>query len=55
MLDKPYNSLYTNISITMSLSQNQKTIHTQQFPVMGIGILAGIAVFSLFAVGYDTA
>lgn len=40
--------------MTMSLSLNQRTTHRGEFPIIGIGILAGIALFSLFAVGYDT-
>jgi Probable cobalt transporter subunit (CbtB) len=38
----------------MSLSQDQGTIHRRQVPIIGVGILAGIVLFSLFAVGYDT-
>jgi putative cobalt transporter subunit CbtB len=38
----------------MSLSQDQRTIHRRQVPIIGVGILAGIVLFSLFAVGYDT-
>ena len=40
--------------LNMTLDQSQRTIHSRQFPLIGVGILAGIALFSLFAVGYDT-
>lgn len=40
--------------LSMTLDQSQRTIHKRQMPVIGVGILAGIALFSLFVVGYDT-
>jgi Probable cobalt transporter subunit (CbtB) len=46
--------LTISIILRMSLSQDQRTIHRRQVPIIGVGILAGIALFSLFAVGYDT-
>jgi hypothetical protein len=38
----------------MSLSQDQQVTRKGQVPIMAIGILAGIALFSLFVVGYNT-
>jgi Probable cobalt transporter subunit (CbtB) len=43
-----------SIIMEMSLSQDQRIMHRRELPIIGIGILAGIALFSLFAVGYDT-
>lgn len=38
----------------MALSYEQKLIHQNKTPIIAVGILMGIALFSLFAVGYDT-
>jgi len=38
----------------MSLIQDQKIKNKSQVPIIAIGILAGIALLSLFVVGYDT-
>ncbi|HEY7571481.1 MAG TPA: CbtB domain-containing protein [Nitrososphaeraceae archaeon] len=47
--------IFTTIRpLNMTLDQSQRTIHKRQIPIIGVGILAGIALFSLFAVGYDT-
>jgi hypothetical protein len=55
-LDKLDNDLYTCYLAfwIMSLNQEQKVINRGRAPVMAISILAGIALFSLFIVGYDT-
>lgn len=37
----------------MSLYNSQKTVGSNGIPKLAIGILAAIAVFSLFVVGYD--
>ena len=54
-LDKPDNHLYTCYSSisTMSLSQEQKVISRGVVPVMAIGVLIVVALFSLWVVGYD--
>jgi Probable cobalt transporter subunit (CbtB) len=56
VLDKLDNDLYTCYLAfwIMSLNQEQKVINRGRAPVMAISILAGIALFSLFIVGYDT-
>lgn len=43
-----------SIIMEMSLSQDQGIMYRREFPIIGVGILAGIALLSLFAVGYDT-
>jgi Probable cobalt transporter subunit (CbtB) len=55
-LDKPDNYLYTcYLSIwIMSLNQEQKVISRGGVPVIAIGVLIVVALFSLFVVGYDT-
>ena len=55
-MDKLDNDLYTCYLAfwIMSLNQEQKVINRGRAPVMAISILAGIALFSLFIVGYDT-
>lgn len=40
--------------LRMTLDQSQSVIHDRKIPVVGIGILAAVALFSLFVVGYDT-
>ena len=55
ILDKPYNHLYicySSIHI-MSLNQEQKVISRGGVPVVAIGALIAIALFSLWVVGYD--
>jgi len=55
ILDKPYNHLYTCCSSIhiLSLNQEQKVISRGGVPVVAIGALIAIALFSLWAVGYD--
>jgi hypothetical protein len=55
MLDKPDNHLYTCYSSIriMSLSQEQKVIGRGGVPVIAAGVLIGVALFSLWVVGYD--
>ena len=55
-MDKLYNGLYTCYLNTckMSLNQEQKVISRGGVPVIAIGVLIGVALFSLFVVGYDT-
>ena len=38
----------------MMLNYEQKLIHQNKTPIIAVGILMGIALFGLFAVGYDT-
>ncbi|MGB6594735.1 MAG: hypothetical protein WA323_16390 [Candidatus Nitrosopolaris sp.] len=38
----------------MSLNQEQKVINRDGASVIAIGLLTGIALFSLFIAGYDT-
>lgn len=54
-LDKLDKSLYTRYLTIwiMSLKQEQKVISRSGAPVIAIGVLAGIALFSLWVVGYD--
>ena len=40
--------------MSMSFYQNQKVINKGGAPIVAIGVLAAIALFGLFVVGYDT-
>ena len=55
MLDKPGNHLYTCYSSIprMSLNQEQKLISNGRVAVVAVGALIVVALFSLWAVGYD--
>jgi hypothetical protein len=38
----------------MTLNYEQKSIHQNKTPIIAVSVLIAIALFSLFAVGYDT-
>ncbi len=38
----------------MSINEERKLLNTGRETAMAIGLLAGLALFSLYAVGYDT-
>ena len=55
MLDKPYNTLYISkkVNACVSLHHDQRVVEKDGIPKVSIAVLAIIAIFSVYIVGYD--